>query len=293
MKNIKSASIGLGCVTFGREISKDTSFELMDHAWDMGIRSLDTAAAYSNGSSETIIGEWLADRNLIKGEINIATKILPPYSPSDIRASVEASLKRLGIEMIDLLYLHQWNERLLDHKSWLTLCDLVNEGKVAELGASNFNALQLKESVTLLRKISTIKLMCIQNNHNLAVSDLSDAMREFCIENSISIVTYSPLGAGFLTGKHLGGVQKNSRFEIAPAHQDVYFNVSAQRRLNKLLEVAKRTGYTPAFLALAWATHQPGVQTVLVGGRSVAHIDLGWEAIKFYSPKIFAELEVV
>jgi aryl-alcohol dehydrogenase-like predicted oxidoreductase len=91
-----AANIGLGCVTFGREIDKDTSFALMDHALGMGVTHFDTAAAYSNGLSETIVGAWLATRNT-KNNINIATKILPPYNGAHIRQSVEQSLKRLAV----------------------------------------------------------------------------------------------------------------------------------------------------------------------------------------------------
>jgi aryl-alcohol dehydrogenase-like predicted oxidoreductase len=105
------------------------------------------------------------------------------------------------------------------------------------------------------------------------------------------IITYSPLGAGFLTGKHLNGVQKNSRFDIMPAHQDVYSGKKAQRRLNKLMQVAKATGHTPALLAMAWALHQPQTDSVLIGGRSTSQLDLATEAIKFYTPDIFSELE--
>jgi aryl-alcohol dehydrogenase-like predicted oxidoreductase len=127
----------------------------------------------------------------------------------------------------------------------------------------------------------------------LAVSDIIAQMKVLCAENNINIVTYSPLGAGFLTGKHLNGVAANSRFAIMPAHQDIYFNEYANQRLQKLLDVARRTRHTPAFLAMAWALHQPQIHSVLVGGRSVQQIDLAGEAIKFYAPEIFAELESV
>lgn len=288
-----AVNIGLGCVTFGREIDSAASFALMDHAGAMGIRSFDTASVYGSGASETIIGEWMARRGLNKREIVIATKILPPYNPSHIRKSVEESLKRLGVETIDLLYLHRWDEDVNSPEAWLTLDSLCREGKIKAIGASNFNTDQLAGAVNLLKEIGGIKLSYIQNNHNLAVSDISAGMKEICLENAIRMVTYSPLGAGFLTGKHLHGVQKNSRFEIVPGHQGIYFNANAQKRLSKLLEVAERTGYAPAFLALAWATHQPNIYEVLVGGRSVAQIDLVAKAKEFNAPDLFAELENV
>jgi aryl-alcohol dehydrogenase-like predicted oxidoreductase len=284
-----AANIGLGCVTFGREIDKDTSFALMDHAVAMGVTHFDTAAAYSNGLSETIVGEWLAARN-VRDDISIATKILPPYNAAGIRESVEQSLNRLRLETIDLLYLHRWDEILALPEGWFTLNELIAEGKIKTIGASNFNTQQLADTLKLLRGLP-VRLSHIQNNHNLAVSDISKEMMDLCDQNDIRIITYSPLGAGFLTGKHLNGVQKNSRFDIMPAHQDVYSGEKAQMLLNKLLQVAKATGHTSALLAMAWAFHQPQTDSVLIGGRSTSQLDLATEAIKFYDADIFAKLE--
>lgn len=284
-----AANVGLGCVTFGREIDREASFALMDHAIAMDICSFDTAAAYGNGLSETIIGEWLAARKLKAGEISIATKILPPYHPAQIQQSVERSLERLGVETIDILYLHRWDETI-SNDTWLMLDNLKQGGEIKAIGLSNFNTRQLSDAVNTLRGLG-IGLSYIQNNHNLAVSDITEEMKTLCAENDINIITYSPLGAGFLTGKHLNGVAPNSRFDIMPGHQDVYFNATAHRRLNKLIQVSAQTGETPELLAMAWALHQPQVYSVLVGGRSSRQLDLVAKAMQFYSPGIFAELE--
>jgi aryl-alcohol dehydrogenase-like predicted oxidoreductase len=284
-----AAEIGLGCVTFGREIDKETSFAMMDHARDLDIKHFDTAAAYSNGLSETIVGEWLAAHGA-RNDIQITTKILPPYNTTGIRQSVEQSLSRLGVETIDLLYLHRWDEALTHSEPWLTLMNLIAERKIKTIGVSNFNTVNLGATLTLLQDIP-VRLSYIQNNHNLAVNDISIEMIDLCHQHNIGIITYSPLGAGFLTGKHLNRVQKNSRFDIMPAHQEVYSGIQAQKRLAKLMEVSKATGYSPALLAMAWALHQPQTDTVLIGGRSTAQLDLVTEAMKFYHPGIFAELE--
>jgi aryl-alcohol dehydrogenase-like predicted oxidoreductase len=262
--------IGLGCVTFGREIDEAASFALLDHALERGVRHFDTAAAYGGGASETILGKWLASR---KPEgITIATKILPPYDHIDITPS----LKRLGVDQIDLLYLHQWHETALQGDSKL-------EGlPVKQFGASNFSLEQLRAAGSRFR--------VVQNNHNLAVSDVSDEFRAYCTVNDIAIVTYSPLGAGFLTGKHQHGVQAGSRFEIIPGHQQVYFHESAYQRLAKLEAVSKRTGHSQSHLALAWALHQPGIDTVLIGGRTPAHLDQAFAALNFDDAALFTEL---
>ncbi|HQS04081.1 MAG: hypothetical protein B7X86_07605 [Sphingobacteriales bacterium 17-39-43] len=283
--------LGLGCVTFGREIGKEASFRLLDYAYSKGINSFDTAAVYGDGSSERIIGQWMVERAISSDSISIATKILPPYDPLHIRITVEQCLRRLGIESIDILYLHRWDEKVTNEQTWSELTDLVSEGKIKELGVSNFNAMQLADTVNLIEKLEGVNLSYIQNNHNLAVSDLNDNMRGICRKNNLKIITYSPLGAGFLTGKHLNGVQKDSRFAVIPAHQDIYFNADSQRRLKRLMEVAADTGYSPEYLALAWATHQKDIDLVLIGGRSTDHIKQAIEASKFYSAEIFDELE--
>ena len=274
MNRLPHARIGLGCVTFGREIDEAASFALLDHAFERGVRHFDTAAAYGGGASETILGKWLASRK--PQGITVATKILPPYDRIDISASME----RLGVEQIDLLYLHQWHESAL--QAGPALDDLVRSGLVRQLGASNFTLAQLQSAGPRFR--------FVQNNHNLAVSGVSDDFRSCCAANGISIVTYSPLGAGFLTGKHRNGVQPGSRFDIIPGHQGVYFHEAAYERLARLEAVAARTGHSQAHLALAWALHQPGIDTVLIGGRTTAHLDQAFTALAFDNASLINEL---
>ena len=268
--NLPVSQIGLGCVTFGREIDEASSFAMLDHALDRGVRHFDTAAAYGGGASETILGKWLASR---KPEgITIATKVLPPYD----RIDITPSLKRLGVDQIDLLYLHQWHQTALQADAAL------EKLPVTRFGASNVTLDQLRGLGP--------RFSVIQNNHNLAVSDVTDALRDYCVAHEIAIVTYSPLGAGFLTGKHQNGVQPGSRFEIIPGHQQIYFNDSANHRLARLGAVARRSGHSQAHLALAWALHQPGIETVLIGGRTPAHLDQAFAALDFADEVLLGDL---
>lgn len=266
----KLPRIGLGCVTLGREIDEAASFALLDHALERGVTHFDTASAYGGGASETILGKWLASRK--PPGITIATKILPPYD----RIDLTPSLKRLGVEQLDLLYLHQWHETAPQAAAAL------EKLPVKQLGASNFTVEQLRAF--------DAPVHFIQNNHNLAVSDVTDTLRDYCAAHGIAIVTYSPLGAGFLTGKHRNGVQAGSRFAIIPGHQQIYFHDAAYQRLARLEAAARRTGHTQAHLALAWALHQPGIDTVLIGGRTPAHLDQAFDALKFADASVLTEL---
>lgn len=265
--------LGLGCATFGREIDEAAAFAVMDYAWAHGFTHFDTAASYSHGASERIVGAWLAARRPAEGSVLVATKIKPPYTPDALSAAVTASCRALGVARLDLLYLHQWDEALRQRPTLEALDRLVRDGRVATLGASNLHAGQLATVLERQKDQGVARIEVLQNNQNFAVRDVDDALRQLCRREQISLVTYSPLGAGFLTGKHKSGVEPGSRFDVMPGHQRVYFTPQAWTRLAELEQLAARTSESLAHLALIWAMHQPEVASVLIGGRSTAHLD--------------------
>ena len=150
--------IGLGCVTFGREIDRAASFAMMEHALANGIHFFDTAAAYGAGASEQIIGEWLAFKRQEADAIVIATKILPPYNAAAITQSVDACRGRLQIDTIDLLFLHAWHDDVLTTETLTALDSLILSGVVKQLGASNFHPQQLEMALAMQKKIAFTSL---------------------------------------------------------------------------------------------------------------------------------------
>jgi 1-deoxyxylulose-5-phosphate synthase len=283
--------LSLGCATFGREINKAEAHELMDHALARGITHFDTAAAYSAGASEQIVGSWLASHRSSRGALTVATKIRPPYTPREIEDAVAASAGRLGVDTIDLLYLHKWDPAVETPATLSTLDDLVRTGRVRALGASNFDAAQLGAAHTLQTARGLSPFRFVQNNHNLAVRDVDEAMLALCRAHEIAIVTYSPLGAGFLTGKHRTGVQPGSRFAIVPGHQDIYFQPLAEKRLEHLADLAARTGRSMTELALIWTLHQPGITSTLIGGRRAPHLEQAFVALADNDSQLIAALD--
>lgn len=283
--------IGLGCVTFGREIDQEAAFRLMDFSFEQGIRFFDTAASYGQGQSEAIIGSWLARNPEYKRKTMVATKLKPPYEPAQMLQCLHESLAHLGTDTIDLLYLHNWDQQVEDLQTLNCLEDFVRGGKVRSLGACNFNAVQLEKVLQLQLKNGWAPFSVAQNNHNLAVSDMSREWLQVCARHQIRVISYSPLGAGFLTGKYLDGVISGTRFDIIKGHQAIYFNDKAQRRLKRLQEVAAQTGLPPEFLAMAWAVHQKEVDCVLVGGRTVAHLHNALRALQFDDLESLSGLE--
>ncbi|HUZ58839.1 MAG TPA: aldo/keto reductase [Hanamia sp.] len=286
------SAIGLGCVTFGREINQSASFELLDFAIEHGVTFIDTAPSYGFGASEEIVGAWLSDRFPTHKGILIATKIQPPYEPKHILDSVTQSLKRLKVDCIDILYLHRWDSTIETPNALKAFDDLIKAGKIRMIGASNINAKQLNDMLTIQVDHGFECLKSVQNNNNFAVSDISKEIVQICVDHDIKIVTYSPLGAGFLTGKYKNGVDEGTRFSLVKEHQDIYFNETSFQRFCKLQEVSALTGYPTSYLALVWALHQAHITSVLVGGRSREQLEKAFLAFAFYESDIFNELEL-
>ncbi len=273
-------SIALGCVTFGREISESTAFSLMDHAYSRGIRFFDTAASYSAGESEIIIGKWLKINASIAPDLTIATKISPPYSAESIKASVRKSLNNLGVPSLDLVFFHSWDDSIKDLQVLETVDVFIKEGTIKTVGCSNFTAAQLKYVLLKQTSAGYNKFKYIQNLHNYAVRTVDAQLIEICNRYNVKIIIYSPLGAGFLTGKHKKHVEPGSRFDLIPAHRQIYFNDSAIHRLDILLAVASRYKLKPQDLGMAWVMNQSSVSIVLIGARSCHHIDQAFIFLK-------------
>ncbi|MBL7735914.1 MAG: aldo/keto reductase [Chitinophagaceae bacterium] len=285
-------SIGMGCVTLGREVDPKASLKLLDRAYDSGITFFDTAASYGNGLSETILGDWLQFRRPDIDRIKIATKIPAPYEAAKIIQSAEESLRRLKIETLDILYLHSWHHGMEYESVFTALDQLLKSGKVRGLGASNFNKQQLAYSISVQEECGLASFRYVQNNNNIAVREVGDDLRSVCLDKKVKIVTYSPLGAGFLTGKYLTGIQEGTRFHVAPAHREDYFNETAFRRLSALQDIAMRKEIAVEHIALAWALHYPDVSHVLIGAREDRHIEQAIAALDFDDPDVFTELDL-
>jgi aryl-alcohol dehydrogenase-like predicted oxidoreductase len=168
---------------------------------------------------------------------------------------------------------------------------LVRDGRVRTIGVSNFTAAQLGD---LLARQSTLGLMpirALQNVHNFAVRGFDAPLRELCGPAEIDLIGYSPLGAGFLTGKHRHGVAPGSRFDLVPGHQAIYFTEPSLARLARLEHTAARANFSPAQVALAWALRDPQVRTVLVGGRAAGQLDQALAARALVAHAVFSKLD--
>lgn len=141
------------------------------------------------------------------------------------------------------------------------------------IGASNFTSRQLQQAFSLQAENRLVSFGFVQNNNNYAIREIDLALLSICREREVNIVTYSPLGAGYLIGKHRSGIEEGSRFALVPQHAALYSGESSEQRLSELLSIAHRTSLPSSHLALSWAFQQPGISSVLIGARTKKHVE--------------------
>ena len=273
------SSIGLGSVTFGREIDAETSFSIIDYAMDRSINLIDTAEVYSAGGSEKVLGQWLS-RSSNRQKVVLGTKIVPPLGRERILQVAEDSLRRLQTDVIDLYQLHAFDADTPLEETMDALNTLVQQGKVRYLGCSNFDAWQICKALWIADVNDLAPMVSVQPNYSLAIRDIESELLPFCADQNIGVTSYSPLGAGFLTGKYTKTwtAPKGTRFDVMPDHWDIYENDTSMRRMEGLRDIAAETDISMVQLALAWAIGQPGITSVLIGCRTLSHIDQAFQA---------------
>mgnify|MGYP001286802300 CR=1 FL=1 len=295
--------IGLGCVTFGREIDEESSIAILDYAQGKGINWLDTAEAYGGGnarsyrknvlkvsdvretsdimgSSEIIIGKWMKSRGC-RDDFIICSKVSSGNSPDNIGRALEVSLDRLQIESVDIYELHSPDDTVPIDESLGALNELVRTGKVRTIGCSNFNASQLQEALRVSEQNNFERFEVIQPPYNLADPGAQDELFPLCIKEEVAVTTYSPLAAGFLAGKYTAdrnAFPKGSRFDVIPGHADVYFNERNFRNVERLRDLANSLNIPMVKLAMAWVMGNRDITSVIVGARTVAHLENAFEA---------------
>jgi aryl-alcohol dehydrogenase-like predicted oxidoreductase len=277
--DLRVSSIGLGSVTFGREIDAEESFSVIDYAMDRSINLIDTAEVYSAGTSETVLGQWLS-RSSNRQKVVLGTKIVPPLGRERIMQVVEDSLRRLQTDVIDLYQLHAFDADTPLEETMDALNTLVQQGKVRYLGCSNFDAWQICKALWIADVNDWAPMVSVQPNYNVAIRDIEAELLPFCADQNIGVTSYSPLGAGFLTGKYTKTwtAPKGTRFDVMPDHWDIYENDTSMRRMEGLRAMAAETGISMVQLALAWAIGQPGITSVLIGCRTLSHVDQAFNA---------------
>jgi aryl-alcohol dehydrogenase-like predicted oxidoreductase len=278
----------LGTMTFGREIDEADSHRLLDRYAEAGGTFVDTADAYSDGRSEEIVGSWL--RGHPRQDVVVASKVRfgsggnrRGLSRKHILDAVDASLRRLGTDHLDLYQLHMWDYGTPLDETLRALDDVVRAGKVRYLGVSNFGGAQLQRAVDMCRAAGWEPLVSLQPLYNLLDRDAELELLPVCREEGLGVLPYSPLRGGWLTGKFRRGAAPAGDTRLAatarpgePVWTEAWDNYDNHRTWNvveTLAAVAREAGRTPAQTALAWLLHQPGVTAPIVGARTIGQLD--------------------
>jgi aryl-alcohol dehydrogenase-like predicted oxidoreductase len=287
--------LGLGCGTFGREIGEHEAFALMDYAVANGITLFDTAEVYGGGqarahrrerhgiddirevsgemhSSEKIVGRWLSSRRA-RDRITLVTKVSRNFRVAPVRAALEASLARLQTEYVDLYLYHSPDPTVSPEEAGAALDAVVRSGLARHGGASNYSAAQLATAREVDRQLGHAGFAAVELCTNLLRID--HAALNYAHDAGLAVLGYSPLAAGFLSGKYGRNrtVPSGTRFDVIPDHQNRYFHEWCFDRVDRLQDLARETGIAGVQLALAWACQHPLVSTTLVGARHLGHLD--------------------
>jgi aryl-alcohol dehydrogenase-like predicted oxidoreductase len=291
----KVSTLCLGAMTFGEADAQSfmhqvgcddaTAHAILDRAVEGGINFIDTADVYGqDGLSERVLGAWLADRAGVRDRLVLATKFrfTMGTGPNASGASryrivrcVEDSLRRLGTDRIDLYQIHMQDLAVDEDETLRALDDLVTAGKVVYLGCSNYAAYRLVDSLWRARAADRARFVTLQAQYNLVERGLEREHVPLCRQWGLGILPWSPLAAGFLSGKYRAAQAPPDGSRLA-RWRDRWGRYDTPRHwaiVEELVAMAGELDVTPAQLALAWLLHKPTVTSVIFGARTVAQLD--------------------
>ena len=274
--------LALGTMTFGDTVEAGVARTMVDVALDAGVTSIDTANGYAAGRSETMLGEILRGR---RDRVLLATKAgiypgdaggHPLLSRAGLRASLEASLRRLGTDRVDLYYLHQPDRSVPLDETTAALAEVVDAGLVGAIGVSNYAAWQIGDVALACERAGAPRPVVAQQLYNLLARRVESEYAEFAETHQIATIVYNPLGGGLLTGRHrFDGDPGEGRFgssALAAMYRQRYWNKSLFEAVDALGVIAAEAGVSLPELSLRWLLHRPLVSAVLLGGSKPAQL---------------------
>jgi aryl-alcohol dehydrogenase-like predicted oxidoreductase len=295
--DLSVSTVGLGCNNFGRRMDLEGTRAVVDAALDAGVTFLDTADVYGEkGSSEALLGEVLRGR---RDQVVLATKfgmdmgengpsVRPRGSAAYVREAVEGSLRRLGTDVIDLYQYHRPDGETPIEETLGALDELVREGKVRQIGCSNFSARELEEAAGAARENGFASFASLQNEYSLLERELEEDIAPLCEELGVGILPYFPLASGLLTGKYRRGedAPQGTRLQGRPqVTDDATFD-----RLEAASRFAAGRGLELLDVAIAGLAAQPMVASVIAGATKPEQVRANAAAAERWAPSA-AELD--
>ena len=295
MKYLRLGSTGLkvsrlcfGTMGFGSKawrdwvLPEDQARPFVKRVLDLGINFFDTADQYSDGVSEEILGRALKDF-VPRQDVVIATKVYNPTGPGPndrglsrkhIRKALEASLRRLGTDHIDLYQIHRWDPETPIEETLAALDQAVRDGLVLHVGASSMYAWQLAKALGVSERERLARFVSMQNHYNLVYREEEREMIPLCMDQSLAIMPWSPLARGFLVGNRRREDWGDTvRAKSDPSAQQRYYRDEDFEVVEALKMVAHAKGASPAQVALAWLLHKPGVTCPIVGPTRIEQLE--------------------
>jgi aryl-alcohol dehydrogenase-like predicted oxidoreductase len=296
---LRVSELWLGGLTFGREIDRVASHQILDRFAEAGGTTIDTANAYfppTQGASERIIGTWLKDRR--RDRFVIATKVYFPMgdgsndmglSRKHILSAIEGSLRRLQTDYVDLYQVHCWDRTIPLAETLGTLNDLVRQGKARYVGASNFTGAQLQRAIGTSRRRGWEQLRSVQARYNLLCRSTEWEVIPVCESEGLGCVCWSPLQGGWLTGKYREDMEEppsdsragQSEGKAWGAGWDELGNKRTWRVVDELVQVARELGRSPAQVAIRWVAQRPGVTAPILGVRTLEQLEANLAVAEF------------
>jgi aryl-alcohol dehydrogenase-like predicted oxidoreductase len=298
---LKVSRLGLGCGNFGgvgsdprfygQGESEAEAFAIMDRALEAGIHFFDTADAYGGGRSEAFIGRWLETKGAsVTDQILLSSKAFNPVGegPNDrglsrrhLKRQVERSLARLGVERLDLFLIHEPDPETPLEETLEALDDLIHQGKIHYIGASNIEAWRLAKALEVSESHALNRFEWVQNGYSLLDRAPEGDVLPLCAEKGLGFTPFSPLAGGWLTGKYTATDRfpEGSRMTLRPEPYAHLRRPSVLRALAAFGERARERGVSMAALAIAWVLSHPGVTAAILGPRKPEHLEPGIEAL--------------
>lgn len=274
---LRLSAVGLGSwLTFGRSVDRELSIRVIRWAYEQGVNFFDTANVYHRGVAEEIVGEAL--RVFPRESYVVATKVFFPMGegPNDrglsrkhILEQCHASLRRLGVEYVDLYQCHRYDPDTPLEETLRALDDLVRQGKVLYVGVSQWSALQISDALHLARRLGLDPIVSNQPLYNLLQREMEADVMPLCAREGVGLVVFSPLAQGVLTGKYRPGAPPPPGTRAADPEASPFMSrvltADALARAERLAGLARQAGLTPAQLAIAWVLRRPEVTSAIVG----------------------------
>lgn len=270
--SLEVSLVGLGCNNFGRRIGPEDTQRVVDAAIEAGITFFDTADVYGDGESERFLGQALGSRS---DEVLVATKFGHSMGagqegggPAWVRRAIDDSLRRLGVEHVDLYQMHRPDPEIPIEETLGALGELVTAGKVREIGCSNFSAEQLDDAVRASDGEGRRPFVSVQNRYSVLTREPeSDGVAAACERHGLALIPYFPLESGLLTGKYSEGFETTDGRLVSMSEEarERFASDAMLEAAGRLNELARRHGRTVLELSLSWLARQPAVSSIIAG----------------------------